>query len=232
MTQTIAAVASNKIEHGMLLEITLQTDADNYTTYYISNCYKDIVYNNGTGDHTYTALAGFINVGELQQDISASNNEISVSLSAIPPEYITAVLGAQIKGGNIKIFRVFFDSATQEVAVISGVKQIFQRFNGFITNYSANEDVSVNAQGGDITHTITIQASSINGILENRVAGRRTNRKSYQYRYDDRVVSYVVGTGITLGIQVIGADITSDPSMNRIETLHDATFDFGKPVKK
>lgn len=228
MTQTIAAVASNKIEHGLLLQLTLQTDADSYTTYYISNCYKDIVYDG----HTYTALAGFLHVGELQQDISASNNEISVSLSAIPPEYITAVLGAQIKGGNIKIFRVFFDAATQEVAVIDSVTQIFQRFNGYITNYSANEEVSVNAQGGEISHTITIQASSVNGILENRVSGRRTNRHSYQYRYDDRAVSYVVGTGIELGIQVIGSDITTDPSMNRIETLHDASFDFGKPVKK
>ena len=226
MTQIIGAVANQRIEHGIILDLSLQTDADTYTTYYISNCYKSITYNG----NNYVALAGFLQIGDLQQDISSGNNEISLSLSAIPGEYLTAVLGAQIKGGKVRIYRVFFDTATQEVAVIDSVTQIFQRFNGVITNYSVNEDVSADGQTGNVTHTITIMASSINGILENRVSGRRTNRNSYQYRYDDRLFTY--SNGIVLGNTVLSANIINDPSMNRIETLHNASFDFGKPVKK
>jgi len=225
MTQTIAAVSDYRIDHGVLIELSLQTDDSNYTTYYISNCYKDVVYNG----HTYTALAGFLTVGELQQDISAGNNEISISLSAIAPEYMTAILGAQIKGGEVKIYRVFFDHDTQEVAVINGVTQIFSRFAGYITNYSTTEEVSMNANGGDVSHTITVMASSINGILENRVAGRRTNRKSYQYKYDDRLITW--NNGIQVGAVIFDDAVLTDPSFNRIETLHNASFDFGKPVK-
>lgn len=227
MTQYMAAVNSYSIEHGLLLELSLQTTDTTYETYYISNCYKDIVY----AGRTYTALAGFLQVGELQQDISASNNEINIGMSAIPPEYISAILGAQVKGGKVKIYRVFFNQATQEVEVIAGVPQIFPRFNGIITNYNVSEEVSQNVNGGDISHTITVVASSINGVLENRVSGRRTNRKSYQYRYDDRILNYN-GGNITVGNQVFSTAITTDPSLNRIETLHYASFDFGKPVKK
>jgi hypothetical protein len=226
MTQQMAAVNSSSIEHGLLLELSLQTTDTTYQTYYISNCYKDIVYNG----RTYTALAGFLQVGELQQDISASNNEINIGMSAIPPEYISAILGAQIKGGNVKIYRVFFDAATQQVAVIGGVTQIFPRFNGYITNYNVSEEVSQNVNGGEVSHTITVVASSINGILENRVSGGRTNRKSYQYRYDDRILNYN-GGNITVGGYVLSTAITNDTSLNRIETLHNASFDFGKPVK-
>jgi len=225
MTQPMAAVNSYSIEHGLLLELSLQTTATTFETYYISNCYQDVVFQG----RTYTALAGFLQVGELQQDISAGNNEINIGMSAIPPEYITAILGAQIKGGNVKIYRVFFDQATQQVAVIGGVTQIFPRFNGYITNYNVSEEVTQNVNGGEVSHTITVVASSINGILENRVSGRRTNRKSYQYRYDDRILSYV--NGLIVGGNVFSTAITTDPSLNRIETLHNASFDFGKPVK-
>jgi hypothetical protein len=226
MTQQMAAVNSYSIEHGLLLELSLQTTDTTYETYYISNCYKDIVFQG----RTYTALAGFLQVGELQQDISASNNEINIGMSAIPPEYITAILGAQIKGGKVKIYRVFFDQATQQVAVINGVTQIFPRFNGIITNYNVSEEVSQNVNGGEVSHTITVVASSINGVLENRVSGRRTNRKSYQYRYDDRRITFQ-NNGVVVGGNILSSAITSDPSLNRIETLHNASFDFGKPVK-
>lgn len=225
MTQAMAAVNSSSIEHGLLLELSLQTTDTTYETYYISNCYQNIVY----AGRTYTALGGFLQVGELQQDISASNNEINIGMSAIPPEYITAILGAQVKGGKVKIYRVFFNQATQQVEVINGVTQIFPRFNGIITNYNVSEEVSQNVNGGEVSHTITVVASSINGVLENRVSGRRTNRKSYQYRYDDRKITY--NNGVIIGGNILSTAITNDESLNRIETLHNASFDFGKPVK-
>lgn len=170
--------------------------------YYISNCYKDITYNS----KTYLALAGFLQVSEIQSNISNANDEIQVSLSAIPPSYIAATLGTQIKGGEINIYRAFFDYKTQEV-ITNGV---YRRFTGIISNFAVQEDLDVQGPSPDVSHTITIIASSVMGVLENMVSGRRTNKQDYQIVWPE------LGNSAT------------DPSMNRVEALFNSSFDFGK----
>ena len=198
MTTIISAVdTERKIEHGVLIDLTLDA-----TTYYISNCYKEIVYDG----NTYQALAGFLTVSEIQSNISNANDEIQVSLSAIPPTYIAATLGTQIKGGEINIYRVFFDYNTQEI--ITG--EIYKRFTGVISNFAVQEDINTLASIPEVNHTITITASSIMGVLENMVSGRRTNKDDFKIEWPE-----------------IGNNDT-DPSMNRVETLFNQSFDFGK----
>lgn len=198
MTTAISQVDNRSIEHGVLIDLTL----DN-TIYYISNCYKSIVYNG----NTYEALAGFLTVSEIQSNISNANDELQISLSAIPATYIAATLGQPIKGGEINIYRAFFDYTTQEV--ITG--EIYKRFAGIISNYAVQEDIETQAQDIGVTHTITIIASSIMGVLEDKISGRRTNRQDYQIVYSE-----IGNSG-------------SDPSMDRVETLFNSSFDFGKP---
>jgi hypothetical protein len=195
---TITPVNNRSIEHGVLIDLVLDG-----TPYYISNCYKAITHNG----NTYQALAGFLQISEIQSNISNANDEIQVSLSAIPPEYIAATLGQPIKGGEVNIYRAFFDYTTQEV--VAG--QIYKRFAGIISNYSVQEDIDVANDEPSVNHTITIIASSIMGVLENKYTGRRTNRQDYQVVYTE-----------------IGNNAL-DPSMNRVETLFNASFDFGKP---
>jgi len=202
MSTTITQVDGNAIEHGVLIDLTLDD-----TTYYVSNCYKSVVYDNGTGNHTYEALAGFLTVSEIQNNISNANDEIQVSLSAIPPTYIAATLDTQIKGGEINIYRAFFDYTTQQVITDA----VYRRFTGIISNYSVQEDINTLGQTPEVNHTITIIASSIMGVLENRVSGRRTNQEDYQ------IVWAELGNSST------------DPSMNRVEALFNSSFDFGKP---
>jgi uncharacterized membrane protein YgcG len=205
MTQAITAITSggvtnNRIEHGVLIELTL-----NATTYYISNCYKTITYNG----HDYLAMGGFLNISEMQNNLANTNDEIQIALSAIPGGYITAVLDQHIKGGAVAIYRAFFNYNTQEV--ITG--QIYKRYQGILTNYGINEDFQSTGQGAEVTHTIVVTASSIMGVLENRVAGRRTNIKDYQFNWAE--------TYFTSGI-------TTDPSMSRVEALYNSSFDFGR----
>jgi hypothetical protein len=171
-------------------------------TYYISNCYKAVTYNS----KTYQALAGFLNISEIQSNITNANDEVQVSLSAIPPAYIAAVLGTQIKGGDINIYRAFFDYTTQEV--ISGA--VYKRFTGIINNFAVQEDINTLASIPEVNHTITIIASSIMGVLENKVSGRRTNQEDYQIVYAELNNS------------------ATDPSMDRVDTLFNSSFDFGK----
>ena len=198
MTTNIQAVATERnIEHGVLIDLTL-----NGTTYYVSNCYKPVVYNT----NTYEALAGFLTVSEIQSNITNANDEIQVGISAIPANYIAAVLGEPIKGGEINIYRAFFDYKTQEI--ITG--EVYRRFTGIISNYAVQEDLSVDGPSPDVSHTISIIASSIMGVLENRVAGRRTNKQDYKIVWPE------------LG------NSASDPSMDRVEVLFNSSFDFGK----
>lgn len=171
-------------------------------TYYISNCYKAVTHNS----KTYQALAGFLTISEIQSNISNANDEVQVSLSAIPPGYIAAVIDTQIKGGEVNIYRAFFDYTTQEI--ISGA--IYKRFTGVISNYTVQEDINTEGPSPEVNHTITIIASSIMGVLENKVSGRRTNREDYQLVWPE------------LG------NSSTDPSMDRVDTLFNQSFDFGK----
>lgn len=176
-------------------------------TYYISNCYKEVVHNS----KTYQALAGFLSVSEIQNNISNANDEVQVSLSAIPPEYIAATLDTQIKGGEINIYRAFFDYRTQQV-LTNGV---YKRFTGVVSNFSVQEDLNAAGASPDVSHTITIIASSIMGVLENKVSGRRTNQEDYQRFW----------------AELNNVNYATDPSMNRVEALFNSSFDFGKPYK-
>lgn len=209
MAQTIAAVDNPAIEHGVLIDLTLpDPDTGDAVLYRISNCYTSVVY----GGNTYTALGGFLQITDIQGDLQSTNNEITLGLSAIPAEYIEAIMGREIKGGTIRIYRVFFDTATQQIKNIGGTDQVFLRFDGYISNFAIQEDVA-SYQTADVTHTITVTASSILGVIENRVSGRRTNTTSYQREY---------------GEQYINSLILTDPSMDRVVALKAATFDFGK----
>ena len=175
MTTTISEVDSNNIEYGVLIDLTLDG-----TTYYISNCYKEVIYDG----NTYQALAGFLTVSEIQNNISNANDEVQVSLSAIPPIYIEKTLDTQIKGGEINIYRAFFDYTTQEVLKDgSGNPKVYRRFTGVISNYSVQEDINTEGQSPEVNHTITIIASSIMGVLENKVSGRRTNQEDYSIQW-------------------------------------------------
>lgn len=204
MAQTITAVQQPGVEHGVLIDLTLPDPTTGAATIYrISNCYTNVTHNG----NTYTALGGFLNVSDIQGDLQKTANDITLSLSAIPPDYIEAIMKQEIKGGTLRIYRAFFDSQTQIVIP----NQVFLRFDGYITNYAIQEEVD--GQEASVTHTITVTASSILGILEHRVSGRRTNESSYQRVFSEQ---YITGA------------IATDPSMSRIVTLKAASFDFGK----
>ena len=278
MTTTITPVNSgNNIEYGVLIDLTLGN-----TTYYISNCYKNVEWPVGSGT-IYQALAGFLTISEIQSNISNANDEVQIGLSAIPPAYIAATLSSQIKGGEVNIYRVFFDPKTQQVIT----DQVYRRFTGIISNYSVQEDLESVGDSSDISHTITIIASSIMGVLESRVSGRRTNRKDYQQYYPELtyntitsissnvltsanhglavdqpiiyhdstqlgltsgttyyVIAPVATNTFKLSASLGGASLSLtngsglsldwdyiDGSMNRIETLFNSSFDFGKPYR-
>ena len=197
MTTTIPEVDERSIEYGVLIDLTLDG-----TTYYISNCYKAVVYNG----NTYDALAGFLTVSEIQSNISNANDEIQVSLSAIPPNYIAATLNEPIKGGEINIYRVFFDYRTQQVLEDgSGNPKVYRRFTGIISNYSVQEDLDATTMTPEVNHTITIIASSVMGVLENKISGRRTNKQDYALSWTELPITNKLITAISSNVLTSGS---------------------------
>lgn len=79
-----------------------------------------------------------------------------------------------------------------------------RRFTGVVTTYSISESQDL----GEMSFTIVVNCSSYKTVLENNSGGRRTNRDTWSYFYG-----------------------SNDTSMDNVEKLNGAYFDFGVPVK-
>lgn len=193
MTQSIPEVTDTIIKHGLLIHLTI-----NSNDYYISNLYNPIVWQG----NNYTQLGNFLGIGEIQDDLRVTNNQLSLSLSGIPagdgsPDYMNIILNTPVKGSRIRIYRAFFNLDTYTIT------NAYLRFNGYISNFSLSENWD---QEGKLTsHTISIQCSSIHGIMEKQYSGRRTNDTDQKFWYP------------------------GDTGMYRVKEISETNFDFGKP---
>lgn len=195
MTTNIPAVQESRIKHGLLVDITVNT-----TTYRISNLYAPITYNG----NTYTQLGHFMGTSDITDDLKATNNQITITLSGIPPDnsdpnYMSIVLNSNIKGSRVQIYRIFFDPTTYQIKDNTA----YQRFNGYISNYALNENWDQDNKL--VTNTISIQCSSVHAVMEKQYSGRRTNDSDQKYWYP------------------------TDTGMYRVKIISDSSFDFGKP---
>ena len=161
MATTITPVQQDHISSCLLIDLTLDS-----TTYYISSAYKPITYNT----NTYTELGSFLQVSDFQEDIRTTNGDISLTLGGIPSEqnYLSLILTTPVKGGNISVYRGFYNTTTHEL----DTSQVYKRFQGVITNFAIQEDFQ---PGQTLTNSVTVTCASINSLLENRISGQRTN---------------------------------------------------------
>jgi len=195
MSNVIPAVTATNIKHCLLIDIVVNT-----TTYYISNAYGPITY----AGNTYTQLGHFMNMSEIQDDLKVTNNQISVSLSGIPPDdgspnYMNIVLNSNLKGSAIRIYRAFFDISTGYYTPTA----VYLRYSGYVSNYSLNENWD--QENKLVSNAIGIQCSSIHAIMEKKYSGRRTNDGDQKFWF------------------------SGDTGMYKVKSLADSQFDFGKP---
>jgi len=190
MATTITPVQQDHISSCLLIDLTLDS-----TTYYISSAYKPITYNT----NTYTELGSFLQVSDFQEDIRTTNGDISLTLGGIPSEqnYLSLILTTPVKGGNISVYRGFYDITTNEL----DTSQVYKRFQGVITNFAIQEDFQ---PGQTLTNSVTVTCASINSLLENRIAGQRTNPQDRERLFPN------------------------DAVFDRVPELFNISFDFGK----
>lgn len=164
--------------------------------YTFSSAYKDEVIS-GT---TYEALGGLLSVGQQPRDLRVTQADTSVALSGIDGNNIYIVLGTRIKGAKLEILRGFYGNSPGNLYTLQNT---YQRFTGIVQSYNVTED----REGREDTFTVAINASSYKTVLENRIAGRKTNERSWQVFN------------------------SNDSSMNNVYSIADQAFDFGKDSK-
>ena len=168
--ENIPAVANNVTytNNAEFVKLTVYNDVSNsanVTVHTFSSSYKQETIDG----QVYSPLGGLLAVGIQQRDIRATSADTSISLSGIDGNNMVIVLGTKIKGSKVDVSRGFYDANYN-------LSNTAHRFTGIITSYNINEDRH------DLVDnfTITINASSFKSILENRVAGRKTNQLSWQ----------------------------------------------------
>ena len=126
----------------------------------------------------FDALGSLIRVGDAQQDIKSTANETVFTLVGIDTALLGFVLGQQIKGSQIEAWHGFFDT-NGALITTGGVGGLYQFFNGYISSFAINEEWMEEIR--QYVGVVTVAASSIQIILNNRVAGRYTNDNSWQF---------------------------------------------------
>jgi hypothetical protein len=149
----------------------------------------------------FQALGQLVKVGDAVKDIKSTANETTVSLIGIDQTMLGLVLGQNIKGSQIEIWHGFFDT-NGALITTGGSGGLYQFFNGYVNSFAIAEQWIEESRS--FVGVITVSASSIQLILQNRLAGRFTNNNSWTF-YNP-----------------------TDTSMNRVAFVSTVSYLFGK----
>lgn len=195
MTTTMNALNSANIRHAEFVRLQIGNPVT--TTYSFCNAAAPIT----VSGITFSNLGMLLSLGDIPQDIKSTSDDITISLTGIDPANIALILSSNIKGSLVEIWRGFLDSNNQ--IITSPTTQFFKRYTGIINSVGISESFDSDARVR--VATCTIACTSMRKVLESRIAGLRTNQKSWQFYYP------------------------SDTSMNRVAAISNQYFDFGAP---
>ena len=190
---TINAVNSASIRHAEFVRMTVGTAA---TVYTFCNAAAPVT----VSGITFSNLGALLSVGDVQRDMRATSDDMTIALTGIDPTNVGIILGSEIKGSLVEVWRGFLDSDNQ--IITTPTTQFFKRYQGIISSVSITEDFNIEARTR--IATCSIACSSMRRILENRLGGLKTNQSNWQFFYP------------------------SDTSMDRVATISNSYFDFGK----
>jgi hypothetical protein len=149
----------------------------------------------------FSGVGQLVQVGNATRDIKSTANETTFSLVGIDTAMLGWVLGQEVKGSKIEAWHGFFNT-NGELITTGGTGGLYKFFTGYINSFSISEQWMEEVRM--MTGIIQVAASSIQLILQNRVAGRYTNDNSWQF--------FSPG----------------DTSMNRVPFIANINYQFGK----
>lgn len=126
----------------------------------------------------FNGLGQLVQIGAATRDIKSTANETSFTLIGIDTSMLSLVLGTDIKGSMIEAWHGFFNSDGALITT-GGTGGLYKFFTGYINTFSITEQwmEEIRAYVG----AVAVNASSIQIIMRNRVAGRYTNDASWQF---------------------------------------------------
>ena len=185
-----------QISSAEFVKLTIFNDLANtadISVYTFSSAYQSETIS-GT---VYTPLGGLLQVGAQNRDLALTSGDTMISLSGIAGNNIAIVLGTKIRGSEVEIRRGFYND--------NGIlANSYLRFTGIITSYAITEE----REGQNDNFTVAVAASSYKTVLQNRLAGRKTNTESWKFFNP------------------------ADTSMDRVYSISGVQFDFGGDTKK
>lgn len=163
--------------------------------------FSDSVTTRTINGETYTPLGSLMSISSSSSELRVSGGNLNISISGIPNSSIAEIVNSKIKGCPVRIYRLFSNPTTLEVIDIPGNPS--GRYRGFVNNFSLTEELDNTNRTA--TNTITLVCASSVDVLQNKIAGRKTNPSSQKKFFPN------------------------DLSMDRVPNLENATFNFGAP---
>jgi len=186
---------TNNIRYADFVRITV-----NGITYRFTTAPNDITVS-AIDPSPFSAVGLLIKVNDVQRDIKSTANETTVTMTGIDTSVLGWVLSQKMKGSPIQMWHGFFDT-NGALITTGGTGGLYQFFNGFVTSFAIKEQWMEEIKM--YVGTVALSASSIQLVLQNRVAGRYTNNNSWQF--------FSPG----------------DTSMNRVSFVETINYQFGK----
>lgn len=149
----------------------------------------------------FDAVGVLMQIGTAQQDIKSTANETNFTLVGIDTAMLGWVLGQNVKGSFIEAWNGFFDT-NGSLITTGGTGGLYKFFTGYVNSFSISEQWMEEVR--QFVGVISVSASSIQLILQNRTAGRYTNDNSWQFF------------------------ASGDTSMNRVAFISTINYQFGK----
>lgn len=179
------------IESNLFVKITLPS-----STLLFSDRLTSTVIN---GD-TYVGLGKLLSITGSNSELRSTSQEVTIGISGVPDSMITDIVNSNIKGNSVRITRGLFNATTG--AFLSSVTgNPVNRFSGYVNNVALEEEYDIDNRVS--SNTILLSCASNVDILQNKIAGRRTNPASMKKFY------------------------STDISMDRVPSLESSYFDFG-----
>jgi len=124
---------------------------------------------------SYVSVGKLLNISSTSSELRASSQTVTVSLSGVPTNAIAEIIHSKIKGAPIKIYRGYFDVATD-----TQIGTFEQRFVGSVNNYSLQEEFDLLER--EANNIVLLECASTVDLLSQKISGRKTNPES-QNRY-------------------------------------------------
>jgi hypothetical protein len=145
-------------------------------------------------------LGKLLSVSGSNSELRSSGQELTIGISGIPDSAISDITTSSIKGSSIKIIRGLFNPTNGSfLSAITG--NPITRFSGYVNNIALDEEYDVVSRNS--SNTIILSCASNVDVLNNKIAGRRTNSESQKKFFPN------------------------DVSMDRVSAIESTYFDFG-----